>query len=74
VLEVDNFQLHCIDHTSYIDTTIIQMLPAEAVLKAVSTIEGRRGALPPSLRKVIKEAVEAHNALPPDQTTAVVTD
>jgi hypothetical protein len=74
VVEIANFELHCIQHNSFVDTTVIQAIPAAHVAAAVASEEGRRGALPLSLRKRICDAVQSHGVLPPDQSAAVITD
>jgi hypothetical protein len=74
VLEVTSFELHCIQHDSFIDTTVLQKLPPEAVTAAVATENGRRGAVPPFLRRRIVETVDGHKVLPPDELEAVMND
>lgn len=71
-IEIDNFQVACITHTSYIDTTaIIDDLPARELKEALSD-EGRRpGSISPTLRKVIIETVCRHGVLNQAQQDAV---
>jgi hypothetical protein len=74
VVVVENFELHCIKHTSYVDTTFVQQLPGADVAVAIATEAGRRGALPPFLRKRVIEAVGLHNVLSQDEIDAIVKD
>jgi hypothetical protein len=73
VVEISSFELHCIQRDSFVDTTVMQEISASLVGTASASESGRRGSLPPSLRKRICEAVEAHGVLPPDQYAAVMT-
>jgi hypothetical protein len=74
VVVIDNFELHCIQHTSYVDTTTLVCIPAEQIIGAIAVEEGRRGALPPFLRQRICEAVDTHGVLTPDEIAAVLND
>lgn len=74
VVTIENFELHCIDHRSYVDTTVVQEIPSEEILKAIALEEGRRGALPPFLRRRVIEAVGLHDVLSQDEIEAIVND
>jgi hypothetical protein len=74
VVEIANFELHFLRRDSFVDTTVIQVMPEGDIISAASKEDGRRGFLLPSLRKRICEAVEAHGVLPPDQYATVISD
>lgn len=74
VVVVENFELHCIQHTSYVDTTFVQQLPGEAVAIAIANADNRRGSLPPFLRQRIVDAVGLHNVLSQDEIDAIIKD
>jgi hypothetical protein len=71
---IENFELNCISHTSYVDTTSVQQLPSKDVSTAIASEEGRRGALPLFLRTRIIQAVGLHDVLSQDEIDAIVKD
>jgi len=71
-VHISNFELQCITHDSYVDTTWLAPIPAEEVGKAMASEEHRRGSVPPFLRTRICEAAQSHNVLTADQRAAVL--
>ena len=71
---IENFELHCLSHMSFVDTTIVQQIPDSDVFSAIATEDGRRGALPPFLRKRIIDAASLHGVLSQDEIEAIVQD
>jgi len=71
-ITVENYQIGCITHTSYIDTTIIiDDLPQRQLEEALAD-EGRHyGSVSPTLRKAIIETVRSHGVLPLEMQNAV---
>jgi hypothetical protein len=71
-VSISNFELHCIKHESFVDTTALAKLALDEFVKAASSEDGRRGSIPPSLRKRICEAAESHNVLNAEELQAVL--
>jgi hypothetical protein len=72
VVEVENFELHFLDHNSFIDTTVIQRIPAEDILAAWSDERRRKGTIPPSLQRRIQAAAQSHRVLTADELAAIL--
>lgn len=65
-LELSNFEASFIKHTSFIDTTRLEPIDSDnRVHDALSDKDRCLGAISPSLRRRIVDAVESHGALPP---------
>jgi hypothetical protein len=71
-IEVENFELHFLDHGSFIDTTVVHRLPAEDILMAWSDEHRRKGNIPPSLRQRIQAAAQSHGVLTADELDAIL--
>ena len=70
---VENFQISCITHTSYIDTTtIIFDLPKDNLEIAISAADRCYGSISPSLRRTIIQRVKLHGALNPDEELSIL--
>jgi hypothetical protein len=65
-VEVDNFELNCLSHMSYIDvSSIIDDLPDDELEKAINDSNRCHGPIPPSIRDRIKASVSYHRILSP---------
>jgi hypothetical protein len=73
-VRINNFELHFLDHESFVDTTVLQRIPAEDILKAWADDSRRKGSIPPSLRRRIKDAAQPHGVLPPEELSAILND
>jgi hypothetical protein len=71
-VHISNFELQCITHDSYVNTTWLPSIAAEDVGNARASERHRRGSVPPSLRARICEAAKSHNVLTADQLAAVL--
>jgi hypothetical protein len=74
VVEVQNFELHFLNHKSFVDTTTIQRIPAEDILKAWPDESRRKGIIPSSLQRRIKAAAQSHGVLTADELSAILND
>ena len=72
VVEIQNFELHFLGHSSFIDTTVIQRVPIEDILIAWSEEHRRKGIIPPSLQRCIQTAAQSHGALTADELDAIL--
>lgn len=74
-LRIESFQATFLTHTSYVDTTRIEVLSEDdRVDKALADPDGHCGPLTPSLRQTMKNLVEEHGSLNPEQQTAVLDE
>jgi hypothetical protein len=69
---VENFEVSCITHTSYIDTTeMISDLPEKELAQALADPKRQHGALSPTLRKAIVGTANGHGVLSPEEIEAI---
>lgn len=73
-VELSNFELHFLDHASYVDTTSLQRMDACAITTAWGDENRRKGFLPPSVQRKIKAAAQAHGVLSADELDAILSE
>lgn len=72
-ITVQNYQITCITHVSYIDTTsMVDDLPEAQLSEALADVNRQHGSLSPTLRKAIISAAVAHGVLEPEKLAAVL--
>lgn len=73
VVTVENHEVLCLSHTSYVDTTsIIDDVPEEALQLAIATPARMHGSIAPFVVTRIKQHVQWHAALTEDQRAAIL--
>ncbi len=71
-IEVSNFEISCLTHTSYIDTTyVVTDLPEKQLSEAIRDPKRRHGSISPSLRRRIVATAAAHGVLSPEHAAAL---
>jgi hypothetical protein len=74
-LAVSSYEVTPLTRESYIDTTVLFELPDDGRIEtALKDEKCHYGVISPSLRKRIKEAVKAHDALTAEERAAVLED
>lgn len=71
-VEISNFEASFLKHTSFIDTTSLQVLDPAAIAKAHAEPERCCGALIKTVRRRVVQAVNAHGALTAAQREAIL--
>ncbi|GGD78823.1 hypothetical protein GCM10008012_23220 [Rhizobium anhuiense] len=73
-MSIENYEAMFLTHLSFVDTTSVELIPAD-LIEAAYEDEGRRhGLIAPFLQQRIKEMVESHEALTADEKALVLTD
>lgn len=71
-IDLQNYELRCLSHTSYIDTTTLEIIDDDRVNLAMEDEDRFHGLLTPSIKKRVIGAVIAHGALPDEQHTTLL--
>lgn len=69
---IQNFELTCISHESFVDTTTIEKLIEKDVSAALSEPNRNKGFLSPTLRERICQAAHSHGVLSQDELALMV--
>lgn len=71
---IDSFEAVFLQHTSYVDTTMLQHIDTEIIAEALADGGRHHGPLTPSLRRKIIAAVNGHDVMAPDERQKVIED
>lgn len=72
-IAIDNFEVTCLHHKSYIDTTwMVTDLPQKELDEALGDQRRQYGLISPTLQRRIITTVQAHGVLDPDYAAAVI--